>query len=404
MKISLKPSLWARCSCLVFAATFAVAAETVSEAQLQQACTALLQAPQAAQELQVLLDVSRHATNSPALRSRAMAAYALTLLMQGNTNAYERAFQVIQTTYPETAPLMTVGSRDCFIACTDCAGSGTQTTICPVCMGSGKCKSCAGSGKKDAEVCPACKGKGLCARCAGVKKIEIACPTCRGSRFTFKPSEKILANFSALLTNIVDICQDNARFAEQSALAAKEKDNAKRIELFTKLLNDFPHRADLADAQQRLALAVAQRDKREAQLQKQKAQEQAEREVEELRRLRDAADQDAAIAKLTTYLKDHPRSAAQMELQALCDELIAARDRKVLTRKILYGVAALLGVLFVLSCLAPLVFRKKTARLSPLPGMDKLDKTAFIDPLSLNAQDSRQREKTKTAEIPRTED
>ena len=169
--------------CVALFVSLAAAAPegTADEARLQQACVSLLSAPQSVAELQVLLDVSRHATNSPDLRSRAMAAYALTWLMQGNTNAYDRAVQVIKATYPEAATLLTVGGRDCFATCADCTGAGVQTTACPSCLGSGKCKACGGSGKKDAAACPACKGKGVCAMCAGKQKIEIPCPACKGS-------------------------------------------------------------------------------------------------------------------------------------------------------------------------------------------------------------------------------
>ena len=198
-----------------------------------------------------------------------------------------------------------------------------------------------------------------------------------------------------ILTNIVSLCESNARFAEQFALASKETDSAQRIERFKKLLNDFPDRSDLAEAKQCLGAAVAQRDKREAQLQKQKAQEQAAREVDELRKLRDAAGLDDAIARLTAYLKAHPNSDAGLELQTLCDELIAKRNRNALTKKIFTGVGALLGVLVVVSCAAPFFFRRKPQRSGPLPGMDKLDEAKFTDPLSLNAQDSQQRAKSK---------
>ena len=374
---------------LAFAASLTAAAQDAVEARLQQACVALQRSPFAAAELQTLLDVSRHATNSPALRSRAMAAYSLTLLMQGNTNSFDRAVQVLQSSYPETAPLITVSRSDGFAACDACAGSGGQLALCPTCMGSGKCKLCAGSGKRDSAVCPVCKGKGLCAMCAGKQKIEAACPTCKGSRFVFKPSEKIRENYNALLTGIVTLCQENARYAGLFLQASREADLAKRFALLKDLLQEFPQRTDLGPALDLMRETADASDVQEKRHLRQLAREQSEREVEALRKLRDADDLNCAIATLATYLKGHPDTPALMELQTLREDLKASRKRKTLTRKILYGVLSLFGVLFVFTCLRPFLFRKKPDHFGPLPGMDKLDKTQFTDPLSLTSEESR---------------
>jgi len=389
---------------LALTVSLAFSAQDVTEARLQQACASLQRAPFAAADLQTLLDASRHATNSPALRSRAMAAYSLTLLMQGNTNAFGHALQILRATYPQTAPLITVSREDGYATCDACAGSGVQMALCPACMGSGKCKPCAGTGKKDSAACPACKGRGDCAMCAGKQKIETACPTCKGTRQVFKPSAKIRDNYNTLLTNIVSICQENARYSEQFHLASLEADNAKRIVLFQNLLQEFPHRTDLGPALKLMRQAVNVHETQEALQRKQLAREQSERELEALRKLRDSDDLNGAIATLATYLKGHPNTPALGELQALLDELTAARDRKLLTKKILYGVLSLFGVLFILTCLRPFLFKKKPDHFGPLPGMDKLDKSKYTDPLSLTSQESKARVKTKTVEITPSEE
>ena len=331
---------------LALAANLAFSAQDAMEAKLQQACASLQRSPFDAAELQTLLDVSRHATNSPALRSRAMAAYSLTLLMQGNTNSFERALQILRSAYPETAPLIKVSRDNAFAACEACAGS---------------------------------------------QKIATACPTCKGTRLVFKPSGKIRENYNALLTNIVGICQENTRYTEQFSLASRETDTAKRIALLQNLLQEFPHRTDLVPALNLMEKAVNARDTQVALRLKQQAREQSDRELEALRKLRDSDDLNGAIATLAAYLKGQPNTPALMELQTLLDDLIATRNRKALTRNILCGVLWLFGVLFVFTCLRPFLFRKKPDHFGPLPGMDKLDKTQFTDPLSLTSKESRQR-------------
>ena len=388
-------------SVFLAAADMTATEQSVSEEQLEKACASLQRASFEASGLRVLLDVSRQTDYAPAFRSRAMAAYSLTRLMQGNTNAFERALQILHATYPDDASaLVTVASADAFLTCDACAGSGVQTTLCPSCMGTGKCKTCAGTGKKAAAVCAVCKGKEICAMCAGHQKIETPCPTCKGTRLVFKPSEKMRDNYMKLLSAMVTACQENRTFADEYRLASREGDTDKRIALLQALLQTFSKRPDLlGPAQNLLEAAVKARNEKETIRLKREAREKEDREVEALRSLRETKAPPAAIATLDAYLKAHPRTSALTELQTLKEELCAKRDRATLTKHVLYGVAALLGVLFVIGCLKPLLFRKKAQSLSALPGMDKLNKADFTDPLTLTAAESKSRDKTKTGQI-----
>ncbi len=379
-------------------------AEAFSEQRLQQACAVLQQAPSPleAAELQVLADTSRSATNSLGLRSRAMAAYSLTFLMKGDTNAFERAVRVIQASCPEAAPHIKVTADDCFTLCTDCLGSGNQRTLCPVCMGSGNCKACAGTGRKGEATCTACKGKGLCGMCAGKRRITTPCPVCKGSTRIFKPKADILANFKALLAEIIALCQENARFAEQFQQASKETDPSKRVTLFRDLIQAFPRRKDLGPALALLEKSVNAQKSEESRLRAQEKREREEREKTALLELRGVRvrELDAAIAQLRAYLDDHPSCSGYLELKVLEDELVARRNRAQLMRKILYGTLAVIGVFALARVLVPLLFRKKPERSGPLPGMANIDKADFTDPLALTAKDSRARAKHRTARIP----
>lgn len=381
------------------------AAQAFSEQKLRQACVTLQQTPFAAEELQTLAETSRLATNSPALRSRAMAAYSLAFLMQGNTSAFERALSVIRTTSPDALPLIQVTREDCFAMCQNCVGSGNKTTLCPTCMGTGKCKSCLGLGTKDTAACPACKGKSGCGMCSGKKRIKTPCPACNGSAFTFKPKESIRNNFTALLSDMIARCEDNARYAEQLQLATKETDHAKRIAILRPLLQDFSHRKDLGTALTMMELAVNAQRSEESWLRAKDTREREEREKASLLRLRDVRSRDlnAAVAQILTYLKEHPDRASDLELKDLFDELVARRNRATRARKIITGALVLVGTLLLITVLKPLLFRKKPGRASPCPGMDKIDKSQFTDPLKLNAQESHARNKIQAEQITRPE-
>lgn len=371
------------------------------EQRLQQACTALQASPLSAPDLQVLADSSRTLTNSPALRSRAMAAYAISYLLQGNTNAFDKALQVIRSSYPETLARITVTQDDCLGTCPDCQGRGSQTTLCPTCMGSGKCKACAGTGKKGPDTCSACKGKGECGMCAGKKRFKAPCPACRGTRLVFQLKPTVRSAFAALLSEISAQCEENAAFAAQFDAAAKEADTVKRIALLQALLQAFPHRQDLLPAETMLADAVHARRSAESRRLAEEKRAREERERDELFQLSGTPTKDlnGAIATLLAYQKTHAEAAQDPALNALAEELIVRRNRAELMKKILYGALSLAGALILFGALRPLLFRKKAAHLTPLPGMDKLDKAQFTDPLKLNAKESRSRVKTKTVEI-----
>jgi len=328
---------------VMLSAHLAAWGQDATESRLQQACLALQRTSQAAADLQTLLDASRNAALSPALRGRAIAAYSLALLEQGNTNAFERALLTLRATYPETVPLIKVSRSD--VITTD-----------------------------------------------------------NGSQQMLKPKAAIRDNFNVIVAGIAALVQENARFAEQFSLAAKETDTDQRIALLKNLLQTFPHRTDLVPAQALLLETVKARAAREALRSEQEARALEERELAELRKLSTAKNINDAIATLNTYLNTHPNVAALLELQILRNELVVKKERNATNRKLLKGVFTLLGVLVFFAVLTRFLFRKRTQRFGPLPGMGKIDKTKFTDPLSLAAQHSRSRAQSKPDPLPDTDE
>lgn len=392
---------FARISALLFLVAHTSSAQTYSNHRLQQACAGLQQSPLAPGDLQILAEASRLSTNSPTLHARALAAYSLTFLLQGNTNAFDRAVMAMRVACPSALSHLKVSRDDCFAMCLECLGSGKKSTLCPSCMGSGKCKSCLGAGKKEEALCTACKGKGECVMCAGKKRITPPCPACKGSALIFQPKETIRSNYNALLSEIAAACQEDDNFAVQYGAAVKEPDLNKRVTLLRALVQSYPRRSDLGPAVALLKQSLDAQQAENSRLRAKEKREREDREQADLLKLGEAKIKslNGAIATLDTYLKGNPDCAGFLELKLLEDELIARRNRYALLKRIMIVAASLVGVLFAVRALRPLVFRKRRSGLSTLPGMDKIDKSQFTDPLKLNAQASKSRVKTKTAEI-----
>lgn len=377
------PAEWAVCALLALGLT--VSAQTVSDDQLVKACTNLQEEPLSQEALQTLLAASRPAgkVSPPDLRARCMAAYSLVLLTRGDTNAFERAVAILHASTPDLDQFLTVKSSDAFVPCPDCAGTGTRFVTCPFCMGTGTGKD-----------------KRVCAKCKGAKRIAAICPTCKGAKQIFQPDKKIRTNYLALLSDIIDRCNDNLRFAAAFQDASRQKDTTQRIAALETLLRTFSRRPDLAAAKALLDQTAQQRDQMEAQRREREEREQENREVDRIRRLGGTKDLNAAIATVDAFLQTHPHTQAASDLRTLRNEWAARRDRSNLLHKILCAILALTGFLFLMSLLKPLLFRKQVETTGPLPGMEDLDKEDFTDPLTLNAQDSRTRNGKKTTRIP----
>lgn len=387
------------------AATRQAAAQGVSDARLQQACVALQQAPLRVGGLQVLAEAARATEIDPDFKGWAMEASALSLLMQGDTNMFERAVQMRRQALPDRPLLITVGPEDYTEPCKTCGATGEKAVACPSCMGTGTCKACGGTGKRVAADgvsarCPACTRAGVCAMCAGAKTLDRPCPACKGAKRVFALGEAVRENYNAVLAAIIARCQENTAFAELSKQAERERDVDVRIGLLQSVTNRFERRTDLAPTLALLDEALAKRELRQKAKAEQEARERAERDVEALRNLAQTGETDRAAAALRAYLEAHPETVARQELEGLLGELTAKQQRRKLMRRVLTATGAVAGGLLAVLCLQPLLRRKVVAASGPLPGLEKMDKREFTDPLSLTAADSKARVKSKTARIP----
>ncbi len=345
------------CLALLAAAGMLAAAEPTEESRLLAACQTLLQVPLSAPDLRVLADFARAAEQAPDLRSRAMAAYAAAVLLQGNTNTFARAQQVHRTTFPDDAALLPFTAEQYTAACADCGGSGRRAgTACPVCLGRGH---------------------------------------------IFKLSPLVRTRYTALLDDIAARCRENADFDARFLEASRETRDDARIDRLHALTNQFARRPDLAPALALLDDALAKRAARQLAHEEREARQRAEREVAALRTLAEGPDRARAIRALRDHLAAHPDEPAALDVQALLEELVAKQERQRLLRNVWTALAVLLGILAAIPVLRFLLVRQHVRKVGPLPGMDRIDKAAFTDPLSLTAEDSRRaRINRKTARVP----
>lgn len=371
-----------------------------SETRLVQACEALFKNPTSAPDLQVLADVSRDASATPEIRKRSMAAYALSLLLQGHTNSYLRAAEFQRTTFPDgQPPLISVTEDDYIAICGDCEGKGIKPATCPACLGSGACRTCKGTGQVKtaagaAVKCAACVTPGVCRMCAGLKTLDKPCPACNGTGRVFKLNARVRENFNELLAGIIETCRENTEFAAMYKAAASERAPDLRISMLHSLTNRFPHRDEVAEARGLLDAALASQAHQAAVRQERETRERHERDIAALRKLETAENIPGAISTLKTYLQENPDTHARLEIHLLTENLEARLARSRMTRKILTGLGILLALLMLVMFIQPLLRRKPVSGTGPLPGMDKLKTDDFTDPLKLTAQESRDRSKT----------
>jgi len=327
----------------------------------EELCATLQQSPWDAKAMQAMQAIMRSEREPVALRSRAMALCSLSLLKQGNTNQFVRAMQMLESTYPEDKGLVNVSVEEQYIACPVCEGKGKRAVSCPACKGS------------------------TCPRCNGTRSIQTTCSACMGAGRQFKLNPSVQENYNRLLTEMVAFFREAQRFEKQSALALAEKDNDKRIVLLETLLADFPKRTDLELAKKGLEEAKKIRDVAQARKREQDKREKEESDVERMRDLQKATTSEnrvAAIREIEDYLIKNPKCFARAELEEIKNELTS--KEKIRNRLISSGfwLGGICGLFVVATFVRIWLTSMKVEQVRPLPGMDRIDKRKFTDPLA----------------------
>jgi hypothetical protein len=387
------------------------------QTQLKEACFRLVEKPLDPASLHVLLDYTRSTSGIPTLKSRAMAAYALSSLMNGETNLFERAQRSHAASFPADRALINVRLEACYRPCDTCGGAGylEHDITCSQCKGAGKCEKCKGTGRwqtesavdtrisrvrKHASVmdCYKCAGSGTCPDCNGLKVYRTKCELCLGAGCFFQRPRALSENLQTLLSVMITSIQSEESLLERIRQAKAETLIDLRIRSFEKLLRECGNRPELAEIE-RLLLADQVTVKRERENTAARAQ-QIEQDISVMRALRDSDNASAAIGTLKEYLSNNPGSPHQLEIQSIINECeVKLTKKREMTMYLRIG-GGLLILLFGLSCIHINYF-KYTMLPSYTAGATrrKPDSNQFTDPLALTAKESRDRVKAKTANI-----
>lgn len=326
----------------------------------EELCATLQKSPWDAKAMQVMQTIMRNEGESAVLRSRAMALCALSLLKQGNTNQFARAVQMLETGYPEEKGLVTVSVAEQYVPCVVCAGKGKRETSCPACKGS------------------------TCTRCKGTRTLQTVCSACMGAGQQFKLNPSVLENYNRLLADILAITRENQRFEKRSAEALAEKENDKKIALLEAVVAEFPKRADLGPVKKSLEEAQKIRAAALARKLDQEKREQEDADVERLRGLRQTASADclSAIREIDDYLLKHPKCFARAELEEIKTELTSKANLRKRLISSGYWLAGIVGLVLLTAFVKNILASRKVEQTRPLPGMERIDKSKFTDPLA----------------------
>jgi hypothetical protein len=327
---------------------------------IRSAAQTLISVPSSPEDLEALRLYARDPQSTPALKSRAMAAYALTLLAKGDTNLFERARLVHAAAFADDQKLIPLRISDCLASCPACGGQRTQRPVCATCHGKGTVLNL--------------------------------------------PQEKIAAAFASALNEIIASVNREEALSQKFAKAKAETDLAKRIAAFQILLGELdghPERGEVASLLQADEHAQRQQAEREhAAL--------ADQALKKLQALAGTPNLAAGVLTLEDYLAKNPDSPVRLEAKIILDGLLAKIESKRKKERMWYIIGGALFVLAALSCVHVSFFKYiQYSHNKTVPAGTHTTRTEaeqFTDPLSLNAQDSRSRVKRKTARIPASDD
>ena len=138
-------------------------------------------------------------------------------------------------------------------------------------------------------------------------------------------------------------------------------------------------------AKKSLEEAKKVRDVAQARKREQDKREKEESAVERMRDLRQAATSEnrvAAIREIEDYLIKNPKCFARAELEEIKNELTS--KEKIRNRLISSGfwLGGICGLFVVATFVRIWLTSRKVEQVRPLPGMDRIDKRKFTDPLA----------------------
>ncbi len=304
---------------------------------LQDACEEKLRSGSEEPDFHRILAEAAKSHRDPKIQCCAMSVFGLGLLLQRETNQYSRVADIQKRKFAGSDYVMSVSEKDYLIPCRECNGAGRKMMPCPMCTGPKSCAACQGSGWLKAG-----DSKVRCEAC----RHRPPCAMCKGTA-------KIMA-----------VCPE-CHGDQKSVQVTREVKDAYLCALSNLI------------GQCESLLTIQQESRCEVPLEK---AADATTEVA-------AAPLPAAVTKNGSQILNEPGTLAR----SIDQSRSKWKSGHWVFAVFLVG-SAVLAILRIK--------RKAAPRVSTLPGMSRMDTSAFTDPLSLTAEDSRARVKRETVRIP----
>lgn len=346
---------------LVASAFYSQAA--ITDAEVASAADTLLKSPKEQKAWQTLREVVRDETCSVAIRSRAMYLFALSNLLQMNTNLYAAALQAMQKSDPAEGPSLAgrLTPADWLVACPKCGGTGVREPSLP-------------------------GGQGVSPRCLD----------CLGTGKIFQLSLRVKDQLVTVLGEVKALAAENIRFADAARKAVAESNPPRRVAALRELTAKYAHRKDLDGVKQALTKTESEIEKENA-IARQRQAEQALREQEardyrsisaSLENLPDSGI-PVLVREIDRFIEKYPKSSERLELEISKTKLQQREKIHTCIWRVFLACMVLMVLSSTLSFAKTLfAHKKKLTGPLPVPGLTKTNEAS--DPLAGTFADDEQ--------------
>lgn len=345
-------------------ATLLFSQQAITDAEVASASETLLKSQKDPKAWQALQGVIRTENYSSEIRSRVMFLFAVSHLLQMNTNLFASAMQTLQTRYPDESLSLTnrLNPDDWLVPCPECGGTGVKKAPYPT----------------------------------DPKSSASRCLTCIGTGKIFTLSPRVKSQVGTVLNEIKAAATENILFAEASKKARAEFNPQRRVTALQELVNKFAHRKDLEEAKRVLATTLDEVAKADAIAQQKKAEhELREQEDKDYRTISSSLETlpdsgiPVMVKEIDRFIEKYPRSSSRLDLEICKTKL---QHRKTIHGFIWMGFYVCVGLALLSSVLAfikGLFARKKKATGPlPIPGLNQANEE--VDPLAGTFTDDEQ--------------
>lgn len=335
----------------------------ITDAEVVHAADTLLQSPKDVKAWQTFREVVRPGTCPADIRSRAMYLFAISNLLQMNTNLYAAALQTLLKSDPADGPSLAgrLTPADWLVPCPACRGTGAKTF----------------------------------APSTG-QNASIRCLDCLGTGKVFQLNPRVKDQLVTVLGEIKALATENIQFAEAARKAVAESNPQRRLETLRELTAKYAHRKDLDGVKQALAKTESEVEKAEALARQRQAElELREQEEKDFRSISSSLESlpdsgiPVLIREIDRFIEKYPKSADRLELEINKAKLQQRASINAFIWKA-FAVSVALLLLSSIFSFAKTLFahKKKLEGPLPVPGLTKTNEAS--DPLAGTFADDEQ--------------